>query len=469
MLLTDVRPLDRLSSIRAKLGSVTVLAVVVTIGLLYVLVGFALRRDLTFRQSLENAHDLAAIAFDASGAPAASLAELVARTGRPTVVVDEGGRVLERGMPVPRTVGKALAGSVDTGEVGGVEYVGVPVVRAGAIRGAVYVGAPAGAGVSAFSVTAQLLRGFWWQLLAAAVVAAGIALVTARFLARGMTTPLRDMAAAARRMAHGDYRDRVIANSRDEVGQLAEAFNRMAGQLEGVEQLRRELVGNVSHELKTPISALQAHLENLLDGVEEPNPDVLAVMLGQCQRLARLVAQLLDLSRLESGEMPLEIEPVALGELVDDVIAEVQVARSDRAVQVHNEVPASLCPLRADRERLHQVLFNVLDNAFCFTPRGGTVTIGAQLDRGSCSISVEDTGPGIPEEHLARVFERFYRADSSRSRSDGGTGIGLAIARSVVDAHGGRIWAEQSPGGGAIFRFLMPLWDTQPIEGVGAR
>lgn len=322
--------------------------------------------------------------------------------------------------------------------------------------------------ISLYLMVGYALRGsnallsfrFWWQLLGAGFVAAAIGLASARLLARGMTTPLREMAAAARRMAHGDYGDRVETNARDEVGQLADAFNRMASQLEGVERSRRELVGNVSHELKTPISALQAHLENLLDGVEEPNMDVLALMLGQCERLARLVEQLLDLSRLESGDVPLELEPVGLGPLVEQVVAEVGVARADRAVSVHNEVAPGLPPLKADRERLHQVLFNLLDNAFRFTPPGGTVTVGAHLENGSCAISVEDTGAGIPEEHLARVFERFYRVDSSRARSDGGTGIGLAIARSVVEAHGGRIWAEQGGHGGATFRFLVPAWDS---------
>ena len=176
-----------------------------------------------------------------------------------------------------------------------------------------------------------------------------------------MTTPLREMAAAARRMSQGDYRNRVAASTRDEVGQLASAFNRMAAQLEGVEASRRELVGNVSHELKTPISALQAHLENLLDGVEEPNPEVLAVMLAQCERLARLVDQLLDLSRLESGDVPLELQPVSLGELVDQVVAEVGVSRPDRAVQVVNDVGPGIPPLRADRERLRTTLASIAD------------------------------------------------------------------------------------------------------------
>jgi len=151
------------------------------------------------------------------------------------------------------------------------------------------------------------------------------------------------------------------------------------------------------------------------------------------------------------------------------VLAEVRVAGSDRAVLVRNEVGPELPPLRADRERLHQVLFNLLDNAFRFTPAGGTVTVAAHAENGSCSVSIEDTGPGVPEEHLARVFERFYRVDSSRSRSDGGTGIGLAIARSVVEAHGGRIWAERGRKGGAIFRFLVPTWGPSwdPLYGPG--
>jgi signal transduction histidine kinase len=468
--LADVRPLDRLSSIRVKLGSITVLAVLVTIGTLYVLIGFALRnseREVALRQSLSSARDLAAQAFDAGGGQAATLAEASGRAGRFVVVVDARGAVLQSSMPIPGTTAKALAGSVDTGRVDGLEYVGVPVIRSGGVAGAVYIGTPASTRGSALSATAGLLRGFWWQLLVAGAVAASVALVIARFLARGMTTPLREMAAAARRMSQGDYRNRVAATTRDEVGQLASAFNRMAAQLEGVEASRRELVGNVSHELKTPISALQAHLENLLDGVEEPNPEVLAVMLAQCERLARLVEELLDLSRLESGDVPLELEPVPLGELVDQVVAEVGVSReagrAGPAVRVVNDVGPGLPPLRADRERLHQVLYNLLDNAFRFTPAGGTVTVGAHGENGSCSISVEDTGAGIPEEHIARVFERFYRVDTSRARSDGGTGIGLAIARSVVEAHGGTIWAEAGSDGGAAFRFLVPFWDPPPV------
>ncbi|MGH2719183.1 MAG: sensor histidine kinase [Actinomycetota bacterium] len=461
--LLDRQPLERLPTIKAKLGTITVFAVAVTVVCLYVLVGYALRdseSEVAFRQSLSAARELSGNAFGSGGSPSAALSAAAARAGRFALVVDAQDHVLQESMPLPPSTAKALDGSpVDTGVVDGVSYVGVPVVRGGQVVGAVYVGTPVGSGTSAVSTTAELLRGFWWQLLAAGAIAATVGLLSARVLARGLTTPLRDMASAARGMAHGDYRDRVTTKSRDEVGQLADAFNRMAAQLEAVEQSRRELVGNVSHELKTPITALQAHLENLLDGVEEPNMDVVALMLGQCQRLARLVEQLLDLSRLESGDVPLELEPVALRPLVDQVLAEVAVARSDRAVSARNDVGDDLAPLKADRERIHQVLYNLLDNAFRFTPPGGTVSVSADREGGFSRVSVADTGPGIPAEHLPRVFERFYRVDSSRARSDGGTGIGLAIARSVVEGHGGRIWAEQGSSGGAVFRFLVPVWD----------
>ena len=297
----------------------------------------------------------------------------------------------------------------------------------------------------------------WWEVLLAGALAAGIALVIARWVARGMTQPLRDMAQAARRMETGDYSQRVVTSSRDEVGQLAQAFNRMSAELDQLERLRRDLVANVSHELKTPISALRAHLENLLDGVERPDPETLQVMLAQSERLGRLVDQLLDLSRLESGDVPLHREPVELGSLVSEVVSEIEVATAGREVALERAVPDGLPAVYADRERLHQVLFNLLDNAVRFTPSGGRVTVSAERHDGSVDVHVADTGPGIPPEHLPRLFERFYRADPARSQKEGGTGIGLAIARSVVEAHGGRIWADSRQGEGSVFTFELPV------------
>ncbi|HEU4526863.1 MAG TPA: ATP-binding protein [Actinomycetota bacterium] len=309
-----------------------------------------------------------------------------------------------------------------------------------------------GVGFHVFAIREHLL-----DLLLAGALGAGIALVIARLVARGMTQPLRDMAQAARRMETGDYGARVRTTSIDEVGQLAHAFNRMSDELEQVERLRRDLVANVSHELKTPISALRAHLENLLDGVERPDPETLQVMLVQSDRLGRLVDQLLELSRLESGDLPLQREEVALGPLVSEVLSEIEVARADRGVALERRLAQDLPAVLADRERIHQVLFNLLDNAVRFTPEGGRVTVSAERHDGAVDVRVADTGPGIAPEHLPRLFERFYRVDPARSQKEGGTGIGLAIARSVVEAHGGRIWADSSPGQGSVFTFELPV------------
>jgi signal transduction histidine kinase len=173
--------------------------------------------------------------------------------------------------------------------------------------------------------------------------------------------------------------------------------------------------------------------------------------------LGRLIEQLLELSRLESGELPLQREEIPLAPLVTQVLSEIEMARSDRGVAVESELPNDLPSVNADRERVHQVLFNLVDNAVRFTPAGGAVTVSAYRHNGSVEVKVADTGVGIPPEHLPRLFERFYRADPARSRGDGGTGIGLAIARSVVEAHGGHIRAESELGRGSVFTFDLPV------------
>ena len=208
----------------------------------------------------------------------------------------------------------------------------------------------------------------------------------------------------------------------------------------------------MSHELKTPISALRAHLENLLDGVERPDPTTLQVMLAQTERLGRLVDQLLELSRLESGDVPMLRDASPLAPLVDaGAVGDRGRTRRPRRGRRERAARGPAARLRR-RERVHQVLFNLLDNAVRFTPAGGAVTVTGARDNGSVDVAVADTGPGIAPEHLPRLFERFYRVDPARSRDDGGTGIGLAIARSVVEAHGGRIWAESEPGRAACSR-----------------
>jgi signal transduction histidine kinase len=443
----STRPLERLPTIRAKLGSTIVVAVAVTIVLSYFLIGFALRnspRDTEAVDALRTARQ--AVVGRLPQIPAGTM--IVRRTPDGTVTIE--GASLDVLPPVFDD------GAPHWGVVGANVYASIPHPEGGSLT--VVAHSPSRGFLGRISATLGFLQSVWWQLLAAAVVSAAIALIMARWLARGMTQPLRDMAQAARRMETGDYSTRVHTRSRDEVGQLAEAFNTMSGELEDVERLRRDLVANVSHELKTPITAIRAHLENLLDGVERPDPETLQVMLTQSERLGRLVDQLLDLSRLESGDVPLDRAPVELAPLVTQVLSEIDVARPDRGVAVSSDIPDDLPPAMADRERVHQVLFNLIDNAVRYTPPGGAVTVTAHRLNGNVEVEVHDNGVGIPAEHLPRLFERFYRVDTSRSRADdGGTGIGLAIARSVVEAHGGHIHADSEPGEGSTFTFELPV------------
>jgi signal transduction histidine kinase len=268
-----------------------------------------------------------------------------------------------------------------------------------------------------------------------------------QILARGMTSPLREMAAAASQMAKGDYDRRVTATSRDEVGELARAFNAMAGELADADRMRRELVANVSHELRTPLGALQALLENLADGVEPPDPARLRVALARTERLGWLVEQLLDLSRFESGALELRREPFRVRGLLEQAVREC--ALGDRPVRLKVCVDPGDLETTGDPERLHQVVANLLDNAVRHSPPEGRVWLTAHAATpGRTTIVVADEGPGIPAAESERVFERFNRLDAARAASDGGTGLGLAIARWIVDAHGGAIRAEgREPSG----------------------
>ncbi|HET7481221.1 MAG TPA: ATP-binding protein [Actinomycetota bacterium] len=293
---------------------------------------------------------------------------------------------------------------------------------------------------------------------ASAIGAAAVALAMIQFLARGMTSPLREMAAASEAMARGDYSQRVTATSRDEVGRLAIAFNRMAAELAEVDRMRRDLVANVSHELRTPISALQAVLENVLDGVEEADDETVGAMLKQVERLGRLVSQLLDLSRLESGTVPLQKAEFPARALLDDVAREAGLNLDAREKNVTVEVSPQTdgVSIVADRERVHQVVANLVDNAIRHSPSGGRVSLEADVAGEGVSLRVTDEGPGIDPAELDRVFERFYRSDRARAASDGGSGLGLSIARWIVELHGGDIRVDPRVTRGCTMLVTLP-------------
>lgn len=287
-----------------------------------------------------------------------------------------------------------------------------------------------------------------------ALVAGALGLVMVQLLARGMTSPLREMSLAATAMARGDYTRRVTSTSRDEVGELARAFNAMASQLSEVDRLRRDLVANASHELRTPITALRAALENLVDGVAPPDPAALRTMLAQVERLGRLVAQLLDLSRLESEAVPLQRRVFDVQPLLEEAASLSRLHTPGIQIDVRVEAPPAR--IHGDPERVHQVVSNLVENAVRYSPPGSMVELRATSSHNGVTIEVADEGPGIPEEESQRVFERFYRADSARSSLHGGAGLGLAIARWIVDLHGGMIRPEQRQPRGCRMVVVLP-------------
>ncbi|WP_329312577.1 HAMP domain-containing sensor histidine kinase [Streptomyces sp. NBC_01262] len=292
-------------------------------------------------------------------------------------------------------------------------------------------------------------------------------LLITQFVAHGLTAPLREMTAVTKAMASGDYGRRVAIVRRDEVGGLADAFNLMAADLESVDRHRKELVANVSHELRTPIAALRAVLENVVDGVVDADPETMRTALAQTERLSRLVSQLLDLSRLDSGVVLLDAKRFEVWPYLAAVIKTASLglqggpgagtrARAD--VHLHLDVSPPELTAYADAERLHQVVANLVDNAVKHSPPSGRVTVRARRGAGPGSLDLEvlDEGPGIPAAERGRVFERFNRGGARASGpADGGTGLGLAIARWAVDLHGGAILVAESPRGCRI-RVTLP-------------
>ncbi|ART67963.1 two-component sensor histidine kinase [Mycobacterium dioxanotrophicus] len=294
---------------------------------------------------------------------------------------------------------------------------------------------------------------FWigasWQFRYALLAALAASLALTQFLAHGMTSPLRQMTAAALAMARGDYSIRVRATSRDEIGQLATAFNQMAADLEAADEYRRGLIGNVSHELRTPITALRAVLENVVDGVVEPDAQTMRMALSQAERLGELVTDLLDLSRIEGGAIPLQVNRFDVDEFLRDAVEHVSVSASTVPVDIR-VTPPDLKAV-ADPARLRQVVINLVDNAIRHSPAGGRVTVRASRGPAGLRLEVADQGPGIAPGERERVFERFTRG----ATTDGGTGLGLAIARWAVELHGGVIEVMDT-GVGCRIRVSIP-------------
>ncbi|MBC7318409.1 HAMP domain-containing protein [Candidatus Bipolaricaulota bacterium] len=287
--------------------------------------------------------------------------------------------------------------------------------------------------------------------LASGAVALGLALILGTVLATHLVSPLRNLIHATERIAQGDLAHRVVVRTRDELGKLAQSFNRMAEALQRAEAARRQFLADVAHELRTPLAVIRGNLEALLDGAFPLTPESLAPVYEETLHLGELIEDLRTLTLADTGHLPLEREKVELGELVEGVVEAVRPVAKEEGVEVVLSREPNLW-VSVDPRRIRQVLGNLLSNALRYSPPGSTITVSARRQGNEIWVSVQDQGPGIPEEDLPHIFERFYKAD--KSRAEGGTGLGLAIAKEIVAAHGGRIWAENS--GGARFTFAIP-------------
>ncbi|MBA2667463.1 MAG: HAMP domain-containing histidine kinase [Trueperaceae bacterium] len=299
-----------------------------------------------------------------------------------------------------------------------------------------------------------------WGVLASTIVAGALSL----FIAGRITSPLRQMQRASRRIAAGRYHERLAVATADEIGDLASAFNEMAGSLADTERRRLELLANVAHEFRTPLTSLQGYLEGIADGTFDASPETIAACGRQVRRLEHLVDDLSLLSRVETGQERLAPEATDVGRLLDQAAAGVLPQFAAKRITLDVEHPRAPLVVRADPQRTGQVLGNLLSNALRHTPEGGAVRLRAQTDEASGAealVEVIDDGDGIPPDAIAHVFTRFYRGDKARGRDGGsGSGIGLTIAKHIVEAQGGRIGVDSDVGRGSSFWFTLPLVDA---------
>ncbi len=295
-------------------------------------------------------------------------------------------------------------------------------------------------------------------LAIAALGAAGLALLLGIFLARTVTRPVRDLTAAARAMASGQLKQQVPVRSQDELGELTATFNKMSADLERSNQVRKQMTADIAHDLRTPLTVITGYLEGLRDGILKSTPERYEVLFNEARHLQRLVDDLRTLSLADAGELTMDRQRVAPGELLERLAQAFQHQASQQEVSLALQVEPSLPEINVDVERMEQVLGNLVTNALRYTPKGGQIKFSAHLQDGDIVLAVADNGAGIAPDVLDHVFERFYRGDESRAQQGDETGLGLAIARSIVELHGGRITAaSEGTGKGATLSMYLPV------------
>lgn len=292
-----------------------------------------------------------------------------------------------------------------------------------------------------------------------------VAAVAGTLFARKITAPLKELESAAKKITHGDLASRVAVETGDEIGEVAKSFNSMARSIEKNNELKRRLLADIVHEIKTPLTVVRGNLEAILDGVVEPTPKKIAAIHTETLLLSRLLDDLRDLSLAEAGQLKLQTKNENIGYVLSQVVEMFSPRAKEEKKNLVLELGEELPPVLLDRDRISQVLYNLIGNALQYTSEGNTIKVSARVDASVAGgadspvvvVSVEDTGQGISEEDLPYVFDHFYRVDESRARVSGGSGIGLAIVKHLIEAHGGRVWAKSEPGKGSIFSFALPV------------
>jgi signal transduction histidine kinase len=293
-------------------------------------------------------------------------------------------------------------------------------------------------------------------LLYGALIGAVIALFLGIFLSRTITRPIRELTKATHAVSEGDLTQRVAIRTNDELGELAQAFNKMSAELSRSVNARKQMTADIAHELRTPLSLILGHAEAVHDGVLPPAKENFEIIREEATRLEHLVDDLRTLSLADAGELSINLQTVEPGRLLQEVASLYQYQAQKKNIALELEVASPLPALEIDPGRMTQVLTNILDNATRHTPEGGHILLSAKQVRNMVELAIQDSGPGLPKEEAERIFERFYRADASRRRDDGGSGLGLAIAKSIVQAHNGQLSAESEPGKGLRITISLP-------------
>ena len=295
-------------------------------------------------------------------------------------------------------------------------------------------------------------------LLLSALGAILLALFLGILLAGTLTEPLRELTVATRAVAAGDLDQTVPVRSTDELGELADSFNLMSAELSRSQHLRRQMTADIAHELRTPVSVIIGHTDAIDDGVLPPSKETIDIIRDEAERLERMVEDLRMLTRADAGELLLDKSPLDVQPLLEKVVKAHRRAAARCDIKLSVDYEPNPVKVYVDADRISMVLGNLLNNAIRYTPEGGRITLSAQSQGGNVEVVVTDSGPGIPEDKIARVFDRFYRIEKSRSREDGGSGLGLAIAKSIVEQHGGTIHVESVVGEGTSFIIVLPAY-----------